>query len=141
MSGGTGSFVPRTANAWFSFPRRPVRFRSTWGRKTQHPTSLSFGRGLGQFPTAERGRLLEWVNRWNDHNPWLTASVRRTADGSQLRIVGNSTLFVVLDSEFPVLRRSVDLSLGAALKLFEAVNDGMVLPSTTQLEQWFDWTG
>ena len=94
-----------------------------------------------QFPTAERSRLLEWANRWNDRNPWLTASVRRTADGSHLRIVGNSTLFVVLDSEFPVLRRSIDLSLGAALRLFEAVNDEMVLPSATQLERWFDWKG
>ena len=106
------------------------------------PNVVKFGVRTGlQFPSGERGRLLELVNRWNDQNPWLTASVRPTADGSQLRVVGNSTFFVVLDSEFAVLRRFADLSLGAALKLFEAVNAEMTLPSTTQLEEWFEWKG
>lgn len=94
-----------------------------------------------QFSHAERSRLLEWVNRWNENNAWLTASVRPTADGSHLRIVGNSTFFVVVDSEFPVLRRFADLALAAALKLFEAVKTELVLPSPSQLEKWFERQG
>lgn len=106
------------------------------------PNVVKFGVRAGlRFPLEERGRLLEWVNRWNDQNQWLTASVRPTTDGSQLRVVGNSTLFVVLDSEFAVLRRFADLSLASATKLFEAVNNEMALPSPTQLEEWFEWTG
>lgn len=94
-------------------------------------------RTQAQFPHAERGRLLEWVNRWNDKNPWLTASVRPTTDGSRLRVVGHSPFFVVVDSEFPVLRRFADLAFAAALKLFEAVRTELVVPSPAQLEAWF----
>lgn len=106
------------------------------------PNVVKFGARAGmRFPLAERGRLLELVNRWNDQDPWLTASVRPTADGSQLRVVGNSTFFVVLDAEFPVLRRFADLSLASALKLFELLNSEMRLPSAAQLEEWFEWEG
>lgn len=92
------------------------------------------------FPHAERVRLLEAVNRFNDHNGWLTASVRDTADGARLRVVGNSRFAVDEDTDMQTFSRFVDRSMVSAVILFEAIQEEMKLPSPQELKQWFERT-
>jgi hypothetical protein len=93
------------------------------------------------FPVAERGRLLELVNRWNDGNQWLSASIRAGQAASRLRIVGNSRLSITGDGDFAVFARMADLAIASAAKLFEELDTEMKLPSAEQLEKWFEWKG
>lgn len=110
--------------------------------RVSSPNVVRFAARSGmEFAHADRNRLLEWANSWNDRDPWVTASIRDTHDGSQLRIVGNSTVFVAKDSELPVFRRFADLSFASAVKLFEAADSEMNLPSPTDLQRWFEWEG
>lgn len=92
------------------------------------------------FPVAERGRLLELVNKWNDGNQWLSASIRDGQE-SRLRIVGNSRLSITGDGDFAVFARMADLAIASAAKLFEELDTEMKLPSAEQLEKWFEWKG
>jgi hypothetical protein len=93
------------------------------------------------FPVAERGRLLELVNRWNDGNQWLSASIRAGQGAGRLRIVGNSRLSITGDGDFAVFARMADLAIASAAKLFEELDTEMKLPSAEQLEKWFEWKG
>jgi len=94
-----------------------------------------------RFPRAERNRLLELVNKWNDHNQWLTASIRDTHDGTDLRVVGNSRIAVDENVDFSTFRWFVDLSVASAAKLFEEVAAEMKLPSPSEFEKWFEQDG
>ena len=93
------------------------------------------------FPHLERDRLLELVNRFNNRNQWLTASVRDTHDMSRLRVVGNSRLSLSDEADFGVFVRFVDLSLETAAKLFETVDREMKLPSPAELQHWIQLSG
>lgn len=95
-------------------------------------------RSSAQYSAAERTRLLETVNRWNDRHHWLPASVR---DGrsSRLRVVGNGRFSITDETDFGAFARYADLAIAFAAKLFERVDAEMRLPSANQLEQWFAW--
>jgi Putative bacterial sensory transduction regulator len=86
---------------------------------------------------AERIRLLELVNRFNDRNQWLTASVRDTNDASALTVVGRSRFCITDEVDFGAFARFVDLSLASAAKLFEAVYAEMKLPSSAEIGRRF----
>jgi Putative bacterial sensory transduction regulator len=86
---------------------------------------------------AERSRLLEWVNRFNDRNPWLTASVRDTNDASAPTVVGNSRFCITNEVDFGAFARFVDLSLASATKLFEGVYAEIKLSPSDDIERRF----
>ena len=93
------------------------------------------------FAHAERIRVHELVNRFNDRNKWLTASIRETHDRSALRVVGNFRFWVRDEVDFAAFVRFVDLSLAAATKLFEAVYAEATLSSPAELERCFQLSG
>jgi hypothetical protein len=86
---------------------------------------------------TERIRLDECVNRFNDRNKLLTASVRERHDSSALEVVGNSRFWVRDEDDFRPFVRFVDMSLASAVKLFEGVYAEMELPSAAELARWF----
>lgn len=92
-----------------------------------------------RLPGEQRARLLEVANRFNDHNQWLTASVREGTDAGYLRVVGNSRFWVTDGTDLDTFARFVDMSLASAAALFEAVDAELQLPTPEQLQRWFDW--
>jgi len=98
-------------------------------------------RSFARFPHAERTRLLEWVNRFNDCIQWLPASVRSSRYSADLAVVGNSRFCVADEGDFGAFVRFADLFLAVAAKLFEGVDAEMKLPSPDELELWFQRSG
>jgi hypothetical protein len=90
-----------------------------------------------RFARAERTRLLEWVNRFNDRTQRLTASVMDSADSSGLRIVGSGRFCVSGKTDFNIFTKFVDQTLASAAELFEGVEAEMELPSAAELQKWF----
>lgn len=86
---------------------------------------------------TERIRLDECVNRFNDRNKLLTASIRESHGSSALEVVGNSRFWVRDEDDFRPFVRFVDMSLTSAAKLFEGVYAEMELPSSAELARWF----
>ena len=70
---------------------------------------------------AELSRLREYVSRFNDRNPWLTASVGNSHDSYAIRIVGHIRFCAKDQADFGAFARFVDMSLSSAAKLFERV--------------------
>ncbi|MGE5696133.1 MAG: hypothetical protein ACM4D3_13140 [Candidatus Sericytochromatia bacterium] len=80
--------------------------------------------GLGR---AELSLLHECVKRFNDHNPWLTASVREGPGSFALRIVGHIRFRATDEADFGVFARFLDMSLSTAARLFERVYSDMTV--------------
>jgi hypothetical protein len=94
-------------------------------------------RWSGRYPVTERTRLVEWVNRFNQGNQWLTATVQDAPDSPHVQIVGTNLLCVSGPEDFGAFRAFVDMSLVSAYKLFKAVDAEMELPSASELDAWF----
>ena len=88
-----------------------------------------------------RFRLHDCVNRFNDRNKLLTATVRESHDSSALGVVGNSRFWVRDEDDFGPFVRFVDMSLALAVKLVERVYEETKLPSAAELERSLPMTG
>jgi hypothetical protein len=94
-------------------------------------------RWSARYPVTERTRLVEWVNRFNQGNQWLTATVQDAPDSPHVQVVGTNLLCVTGPRDFGPFRAFVDMSLLSAYKLFKAVDAEMELPSVSELDEWF----
>ena len=90
---------------------------------------------------SKRFRLHGCVNRFNDRNALLTATVRESHDSSALRVVGNGRFWVAGDDDFGPFVRFIDVSLASIVELFESVYEDMPLPSAAELERSLAMTG
>jgi hypothetical protein len=90
---------------------------------------------------TERFRLHEFVNRFNDRNKLLTASVREWHESSPLGVVASARFWVRDDDDFRPFVRFVDMSLAAAVKLVESVYEEMQAPSAAELGRSLQMTG
>ena len=88
-----------------------------------------------------RFRLHDCVNRFNDRNKLLTATVRESHDSSALGVVGGSRFWVRDEGDFGPFVRFVDMSLALAVQLVESVYEEMQLPSAAELERPLPMTG
>lgn len=70
---------------------------------------------------TERIRLHERVNRFNDRNKLLTASICESHGTSALEVVGKSRFWVRDEDDFAPLSRFIDMSLASAVRLFEGL--------------------
>jgi hypothetical protein len=96
---------------------------------------------LARRAYTKRFRLHDCVNRFNDRNKLLTATVRESDDSSALGVVGNSRFWVRDEDDFGPFVRFVDMSLASAVKLVERVYEEMELPSAAELERSLPMTG
>jgi hypothetical protein len=96
---------------------------------------------LARRAHTKRFRLHDCVNRFNDRNKLLTATVRESDDSSALGVVGNSRFWVRDEDDFGPFVRFVDMSLASAVKLVERVYEEMELPSAAELERSLPMTG
>jgi hypothetical protein len=94
-------------------------------------------RSSARYPVTERTRLVEWVNRFNQGNQWLTATVLDAPDSPHVQVVGTNLMCVSGRKDFGAFRAFVDMSLVSAYKLFKAVDEEMNLPSPAELHEWF----
>jgi hypothetical protein len=118
------------------------RFHVYLRARGSSPDVVEFrARSFTRFPHAERTRLLEWVNRFNDRIQWLPASVRNSRYSADLAVVGNSRFCVADAGDFAAFVRFADLFLAVAAKLFEGVDAEMKLPTPAELELWFQRSG
>ncbi len=90
---------------------------------------------------TKRFRLHDCVNRFNDRDKLLTATVRESHDSSALGVVGDSRFWVRDEGDFGPFVRFVDMSLALAVQLVESVYEEMQLPSATELERSLPMTG
>jgi hypothetical protein len=90
---------------------------------------------------TKRFRLHDCVDRFNDRNKLLTATVRESHDSSALGVVGKSRFWVRDEGDFGPFVRFVDMSLASAVKLVERVYEEMKLPSAAELERSLPMTG
>ena len=90
---------------------------------------------------TKRFRLHDCVNRFNDRNKLLTATVRESHDSSALGVVGDSRFWVRDEGDFGPFVRFVDMSLALAVQLVENVYEEMQLPSAAELERSLPMTG
>ena len=90
---------------------------------------------------TKRFRLHDCVNRFNDRDKLLTATVRESHDSSALGVVGDSRFWVRDEGDFGPFVRFVDMSLASAVKLVERVYEEMELPSAAELERSLPMTG
>jgi len=90
---------------------------------------------------SNRVRLHECVNRFNDRNKLLTASVRESHLSPALTVVGKSRFWIRDDDDFRPFVRFIDMSLASAVKLFEFVYEEMNVPSAAELERSLRLTG
>ncbi|HUL98424.1 MAG TPA: YbjN domain-containing protein [Mycobacterium sp.] len=106
----------------------PVYMRATGSSPDVVKLRARWSAGLAR---ADRSRLLEWVNHFNDRDAWLMASVRDAHDPAALRVVVNSRFYVADEADFGAFARFVDLSLASAAEVFEGVyaEAGAVLAS------------
>ena len=82
------------------------------------------------------------MNRFNDRNALLTATVRESHDSSALRVVGNGRFWVAEDDDFGPFVRFIDVSLASIVELFESVYEEVLqLPSAAELERSLPITG
>lgn len=96
---------------------------------------------LARCVHSKRFRLHDCVNRFNDRNALLTATVGESHDSSALRVVGNGRFRVAGDDDFGPFVRFVDVSLASIVELFESVYEEMQLPSAAELERSLPMTG
>jgi hypothetical protein len=94
-------------------------------------------RSQARYPVTERTRLVEWVNRFNQGNQWMTATVQDAPDSPHVQVVATNLLCVTGHKDFGAFRAFVDMSLVSAYKLFKAADAEMALPTPTELEEWF----
>jgi hypothetical protein len=94
-------------------------------------------RSSARYPVTERSRLVEWVNRFNQGNQWMTATVQDAPDSPHVQVVGTNLLCVSGHKDFGAFRAFVDMSVVSGYKLFRSVDEEMKLPSAAELEQWF----
>jgi hypothetical protein len=90
---------------------------------------------------TKRFRLHDCVNRFNDRDKLLTATVRESHDSSALGVVGESRFWVRDEGDFGPFVRFVDMSLALAVQLVESVYEEMQLPSASELERSLPMTG
>lgn len=90
---------------------------------------------------TKRFRLHDCVNRFNDRDKLLTATVRESHDSSALGVVGDSRFWVRDEGDFGPFVRFVDMSLALAVQLVESVYEEMQLPSAAELERSLPMTG
>jgi len=90
---------------------------------------------------TKRFRLHDCVNRFNDRDKLLTATVRESHDSSALGVVGDSRFWVRDEGDFGPFVRFVDMSLALAVQLVESVYEEMQLPSAAELERSSPMTG
>jgi len=90
---------------------------------------------------TKRFRLHDCVNRFNDRDKLLTATVRESHDSSALGVVGDSRFWVRDEGDFGPFVRFVDMSLALAVQLVEGVYEEMQLPSAAELERSLPMTG
>jgi|HubBroStandDraft_3_1064219.scaffolds.fasta_scaffold173408_2 hypothetical protein len=90
---------------------------------------------------TKRFRLHDCVNRFNDRDKLLTATVRESHDSSALGVVGGSRFWVRDEGDFGPFVRFVDMSLALAVQLVESVYEEMQLPSAAELERPLPMTG
>ena len=90
---------------------------------------------------TKRFRLHDCVNRFNDRDKLLTATVRESHDSSALGVVGDSRFWVRDEGDFGPFVRFVDMSLALAVQLVESVYEEMQLPSAAELEPSLPMTG
>jgi hypothetical protein len=90
---------------------------------------------------TKRFRLHDCVNRFNDRDKLLTATVRESHDSSALGVVGDSRFWVRDEGDFGPFVRFVDMSLALAVQLVEIVYEEMQLPSAAELERSLPMTG
>jgi hypothetical protein len=90
---------------------------------------------------TKRFRLHDCVNRFNDRDKLLTATVRESHDSSALGVVGDSRFWVRDEGDFGPFVRFVDMSLALAVQLVESVYEEMQLPSAAELERPLPMTG
>jgi hypothetical protein len=90
---------------------------------------------------SNRVQLHECVNRFNDRNKLLTASVRESHFSPALAVVGKSRFWVTDDDDFRPFVRFIDMSLASAVKLFEFVYDEMLVPSAAEPRRSLPLTG
>ena len=90
---------------------------------------------------TKRFRLHDCVNRFNDRDKLLTATVRESHDSSALGVVGDSRFWVRDEGDFGPFVRFVDMSLALAVQLVENVYEEMQLPSAAELERSLPMTG
>ena len=90
---------------------------------------------------TKRFRLHDCVNRLNDRDKLLTATVRESHDSSALGVVGDSRFWVRDEGDFGPFVRFVDMSLALAVQLVESVYEEMQLPSAAELERSLPMTG
>ena len=90
---------------------------------------------------TKRFRLHDCVNRFNDRDTLLTATVRESHDSSALGVVGDSRFWVRDEGDFGPFVRFVDMSLALAVQLVESVYEEMQLPSAAELERSLPMTG
>ena len=90
---------------------------------------------------TKRFRLHDCVNRFNDRDKLLTATVRESHDSSALGVVGDSRFWVRDEGDFGPFVRFVDMSLALAVQLVENVYEEMQLPSAAELEPSLPMTG
>jgi hypothetical protein len=90
---------------------------------------------------TKRFRLHDCVNRFNDRDKLLTATVRESHDSSALGVVGDSRFWVRDEGDFGPFVRFVDMSLALAVQLVERVYEELQLPSAAELERSLPMTG
>ena len=96
---------------------------------------------LARHAHTKRFRLHDCVNRFNDRDKLLTATVRESHDSSALGVVGDSRFWVRDEGDFGPFVRFVDMSLALAVQLVEIVYEEMQLPSAAELERSLPMTG
>jgi hypothetical protein len=90
---------------------------------------------------TKRFRLHEFVNRFNDRNKLLTASVRESHESSPLGVVASGRFWVRDDGDFRPFVRFVDMSLASAVELVESVYEEVRAPCAAELERSLPMTG
>ena len=96
---------------------------------------------LARRAHTKRFRLHDCVNRFNDRDKLLTATVRESHDSSALGVVGDSRFWVRDEGDFGPFVRFVDMSLALAVQLVESVYEELQLPTAAELERPLPMTG
>jgi hypothetical protein len=83
------------------------------------------------FPAADRTRLAQIAEAWNQRNHDVTAVVHGSSDPDRIGVVAAQQAWIVHDVRFEEFASFVDRTIAAAIDLFAAMAPAAELPSRT----------
>ncbi|HEY7052777.1 MAG TPA: hypothetical protein VH496_11700 [Mycobacterium sp.] len=70
------------------------------------------------FPAADRARLVEFVDSWNQSPHRVAAVIHESSDPTRLGVSAENTSLIALDVSFDDFAGLVDQTIGSSIRLF-----------------------